>query len=155
MRVFRVGEVMSAPVVSLTRGHSLHLAASLMELRHIRHLPVVDGKGRCVGLVTHRDLLAAQADLLAQSVAREEALWVPVARVMKAAVWTVQEDTAALEAAQIMIDHKFGCLPITRGQRLVGIVTEADLLGAFLSRTKARRGREDTEPRIPIEAVRR
>jgi CBS domain-containing membrane protein len=151
MRSLRVSDVMSSPVVSLERDHSIHLAASIMRLRHIRHLPVTDAEARFVGLVTHRDLLSAQADLLARPSTGPEAVAVPVARIMKVGVWTVQHDTPLMEAARIMFDHKFGCLPVLDGHTLVGIVTEADLVGAFLRVLERLRDREDTNPNLRIE----
>jgi CBS domain-containing membrane protein len=154
VRALRVLDIMSSPVVTLNRDHSIHLAASLMRLRHIRHLPVVDDNDHFVGLVTHRDLLAAQAEVLARASTSQE-LSVPVARVMKMGVWTVHEGTAALEAARIMFDHKFGCLPVLSGKKLVGIVTGADFLGAYLTRLEQRRDREDTNPRIRKEELNR
>lgn len=139
-----VADVMTRGVVSLNQGHSIHLAASILRLKHIRHLPVTDDAGNLVGIVTHRDLIAAQADVLARTTPPPVGLSIPVARVMKMGVWTVHEDATVLETARIMADHKFGCVPVTRGRKLVGIVTEADLMRALLASLDARREGEDT-----------
>jgi CBS domain-containing membrane protein len=148
MRTLKVGQLMSRQVVSLDRDDNIHLAMSVLRLNRIRHLPVVDAEGDFVGLVSHRDLVAAQADVLARPATTAEAFSVPVARIMRVGVWTVHEDTALLEAARIMLDHKVGCLPVLQGKRLVGIITEADLLGAFIRHLERRRQREDTDPGI-------
>jgi CBS domain-containing membrane protein len=145
---------MTSPVVSVERDHSIHVAVSILRFKHIRHLPVVDDAKRLVGLVTHRDLIAAQADVLARSDEDPQTLFVPVARIMKEAVWSVEPDTPAMEAARIMLDHRFGCLPVLEHQHLVGIVTEVDLLGALVGLLEQRRDREDTNPDLSIDEAR-
>lgn len=150
MTPLKVGAVMTKPVVALDRDHSIHLATSLMRLKHIRHLPVTDGDGNLVGIVTARDLVRAQADVLARAHTARE-LSVPVSRVMSDNVWAVHPDTPVLEAARIMSDHKFGCVPVLEGRRLVGILTEADLIHVLLRLLERGREREDTDPRITLE----
>jgi CBS domain-containing membrane protein len=154
MRTPKVGDLMTHPVITLKQDDNIHLAMSLLHVRRIRHLPVIDDAGDLIGLVSHRDLLPAQAAVLARPAATAEEFTVPVARIMRTRLWTVRPDTATLEAACIMFDHKVGCLPVLSGQTLVGIVTLADLLGAFITLLERRREREDTDPSIPLEQVR-
>jgi CBS domain-containing membrane protein len=149
MNAIRVGDIMTKQVVALQYDHSVHLASSLMHMKHIRHLPVIDASSQLVGIVTHRDLVGAQAHLLARG--DRESLSVPVAQVMRTQVWSVHPDTPVLEAARIMHDHKFGCLPVLDGRRVVGIVTEADLLATLLKLLETRRDREDTDPRLRLD----
>lgn len=143
----RVSALMSRELITLEREQSLPLAKELMRLKRVRHLPVVDHEGRLVGLVTHRDLLEAQVSALASlsdSDREELQLAVPVSRIMREQVWTVTPDTYALEAARIMRDHRYGCLPVVDDERLVGILTEADFLDltlAVLDRDRARKAR--------------
>lgn len=145
LKALFVDTIMTSPVVSLQSDHSIHFAAGLMQLSHIRHLPVVDGE-RLVGLVTHRDLLAAQSSVLAKPFEprADGALSLRVADIMKSGVWSVQHHTPVLEAARIMSDHKVGCLPVLDGERLVGIVTAADFLQLLVRALEWRREREDT-----------
>jgi CBS domain-containing protein len=147
MRAVHVEDLMTRKVVSLSSDHSIHLAAGIMQIKHIRHLPVVDD-GRLVGLVTHRDLLRAQAALLAEPYDPrfDRSMSTPVVAVMRTNVWSVHPHTPALEAARIMLDHKFGCLPVVDpGQKLVGIVTEVDFMRALVDGLLQRRDREDTD----------
>src|SRR5690349_8687533 len=128
---YRVRDLMSTSVVTLSAGQSLPEARELMQLRRIRHLPVVDAAGSLVGLVTHRDLLAAAISSLAPLDAREaDALQrkVPVERVMREQVWTIGPDDPADAAARLMLDNGVGCLPVLEQRQLVGIITEADLI---------------------------
>ena len=130
-RTYRVRDVMTSSVITLTRGQSLPLARQLMNMKRFRHLPVVDEAGALVGLVTHRDLLDAAISALAPIDVADRAgmqLEVPVARIMRQQLWTIGPDDPADAAARLMLDHKIGCLPVTEHGRIVGIVTEADLV---------------------------
>jgi CBS domain-containing membrane protein len=126
----RVADIMSFPVFTLSATQSLALAESLMSLARIRHIPVLED-GKVVGLVTHRDLLAASISALAPLTADERSslqLSVPVSRIMRKEVWTIDPRALATNAARLMRDHGIGCLPVVDDGRLAGIVTEADLL---------------------------
>lgn len=141
-----VQSIMTHPVVAVQSDHSIHFAIGLMRSERIRHLPVVDGH-RLVGLVTQRDLISAESSLLSapfDALHSEESLSVPVSEVMRTSVWAVDVDTPVLEAARIMRDHKFGCLPVLDEERLVGIVTAEDFLTLLVSSLERRREREDT-----------
>jgi len=127
----RVRDLMTTPVSTVQASQSLPLAASIMELERIRHLPVIDDEGRVIGLVTHRDLLAAQISALSPLSAEERAslqLSVRVTQVMRRDVWTIASDAPVATAARMLRDHRFGCLPVVDDAKLVGIVTETDLL---------------------------
>lgn len=139
-----VSDLMTTDIVALLKEQSLPFAEELMRLERIRHLPVVDDDGHLVGLVTHRDLLGAQVSALTALDDEDKTdleLAVPVAKVMRTDVWTVAPDSPALEAAQIMLDHAFGCLPVVDQRVLVGIVTEADYLALLVRVLK--RGRKE------------
>ncbi len=147
VRPILVGAIMSHPVTTVQPDHSIHFAISLMRAQRIRHLPVVDGEHRLVGLVTQRDLLSAESSLLSapfDALHSEESLSLPVSDVMRTSVWAVDVDTPVLEAARILRDHKFGCLPVLDEERLVGIVTAEDFLSLLVSQLEQRREREDT-----------
>jgi CBS domain-containing membrane protein len=128
----RIGDLMTRDLITLSPDQSLFAAEELMTLRQIRHLPVVDDAGVLVGLITHRDLLAAQYSVLTQ------ASGFPVSArardVMREDVWTVTSNTPAIEAAFTLRDHRFGCLPVVDGGKLAGIVTEADFLALLVER---------------------
>jgi CBS domain-containing membrane protein len=122
-----VREIMTTDVVTLDVDENLDVADSVMNLARIRHLPVVDGDGKLVGLVTHRDLLAAQASTMTPE-DRELNKYVMARQIMRSDVRTVQPETPVLEAARLMQEFKYGCLPVVENGELVGIITEADFL---------------------------
>ena len=145
VRPILVEEIMSRPVIAVERDHSIHFALTLMRSQHIRHLPVVDGH-RLVGLVSERDLLSPESALLAApfSAGDEATLSLAVSAVMRTSVWSVERETPVLEAARILRDHKFGCLPVLDEEKLVGMVTAQDFLGLLVTTLERRREREDT-----------
>ncbi len=131
MRPLLVRDLMTENVFTLGRRDDLAVLYDLKDGEHIRHIPVVDEAGRVVGLVTHRELLRAALGsepdhpLLLQ---REVLEGRTVGEIMLTAVETIGPDRPVGDAAQIMLDNRIGCLPVAQGGKLVGILTEADLV---------------------------
>jgi CBS domain-containing protein/gamma-glutamyl:cysteine ligase YbdK (ATP-grasp superfamily) len=120
-----VGQFMTTDLFTVHPEDVVDLAASLMDWRHIRHVPVEDNDGRLVGLVSHRTLLR----LLGQGVKGVQRAPVAVKDIMKTNTVTVNPNTLTLEAIALMRKQKVGCLPVVEeGDRLVGIITERDLI---------------------------
>jgi CBS domain-containing protein len=118
-----IGQFMSTDLFTVRPNDLIDLAASLMDWRHIRHVPVEDEDGRLVGLVSHRALLR----VLGHS-ARDANI--TVRDVMVANPVTVSPATPTLDAIQMMRDQHIGCLPVVEDGQLVGIVTSYDFLEA-------------------------
>ena len=124
-----VGQFMSTDLFTLRPNDLVDLAASLMEWRHIRHVPVEDENGRLVGLVTHRGLLR----LLSRGSTAPDATSMTVREIMKPNPTSVTSTTPTLEAIEIMRRSGIGCLPVVDDNQLVGIVTSYDFLTATAS----------------------
>lgn len=125
-----VKDLMTEVVETLRVGDSLDLAAHHMKAGRIRHLPVVDGEERLVGLVTHRRILGAWVSHgdPSHERPRKVAAEVPVEMLMERNVLTVSPDTTAALAAALLESSQFGCLPVVAHGKLVGIITEADFV---------------------------
>lgn len=135
-----VGERMSRPPITIPPDMSIHDALALFKTEHIRRAPVIKG-GKLVGIVSEKDLLNASP-----SPATTLSVWemnyllskLTVSEVMTKDVITVTEDTPIEEAARIMADNKIGGLPVVKGTRVVGIITETNLFKMFLELMGAR-----------------
>jgi acetoin utilization protein AcuB len=117
-------------------------ALRLMREHKVRRLPVVDGHGRLVGIVSDKDLLYASpspATTLSMWEIPELLSKLRVETVMTRDVITVVEKTPLEEAARIMADRKIGGLPVMQGPDLVGIITETDLFKSLLELLGGRR----------------
>jgi len=121
----QVGQFMTTDLFTVHPEDVVDLAASLMDWRHIRHVPVEDNDGKLVGLVSHRTLLR----LVGQGMRGAGRTPVAVKDIMRKDTITVTPSTPTLEAIELMRRHRVGSLPVVEeGNRLVGIITERDLI---------------------------
>ena len=134
----RVSELMSREVVTLGDTETCHEAIDRMCRRKVRHLPVLDRDGALVGIVTDRDVrhrlfapdTYRQIGKIAVSVLLRQA---PVRAVMSAPVRCIGVAADVAEAAERMRRDKVGCLPVVDGSRLVGMLTEIDVLRSIVA----------------------
>ncbi|MDY0275615.1 MAG: CBS domain-containing protein [Desulfomicrobium sp.] len=129
--MFQVKSIMSRDVFTLNQKESLSAAKDLMDLARIRHIPIVDDAGCFVGLLTHRDILAATISQLADidhHTQNEIERSIPIEEIMQTDVLTVLPDLSIKEAARLLLEEKYGCLPVICEKKLCGIITEADFL---------------------------
>jgi CBS domain-containing protein len=121
--MLQVQDLMTRDVITLRPMDNLRHVDALLRLGRVRHLPVVEG-GKLVGLVTHRDLLAAAAR---RGPAEEVPTWAMDA--MTRDVTTVAPESSLRKALELMLRNRFGCLPVVDARgALVGIVTDSDLV---------------------------
>ena len=136
-----VGNRMSHPVITIHPETSLQDALDLMHGEHIRRLPVVDKKGKLVGIVSESDLLkASPSSATTLSVFEMKSLVrkIKIQEFMSTDVATVTEDTPLEESARIMADRKISGLPVVRGDEVIGMITETDVFKVFLETFGAR-----------------
>jgi CBS domain-containing membrane protein len=127
----RVRDVMTPDVMTLERNEKLTAADDIMRLGRIRHLPVVDENGALVGILTQRDLFhnaVMRALGYGQRAAAQARETLVIKEAMHTDVISVTPDTPLRDAARLMLQRKIGCLPVLEGQRIVGIITEADFV---------------------------
>ena len=130
-----VRELMTGAVITALPSMPILDARSLMLKERIRHLPVTDAEGRLLGIITDRDIrlnLPSQATSLSVWEINHLLAKLTVGDVMTETVIAVGPDRPARDAAELMVDHQIGALPVEDAGRLVGIVTETDLLRAFI-----------------------
>ena len=132
MKPMLVPELMSTDLITLDEDQSFTEAEQIMKLERVRHLPVVKRGGRLVGLITHRDLLRAQTTLLLGLAGTKDdedrAVSVRVGEFMSEALLTCRPITPIDDAARMMMDAKVGCMLVIEDERLVGMLTETDIM---------------------------
>jgi acetoin utilization protein AcuB len=123
--------------VTVKPGDTLKEALDKMKKGRFRHLPVVDEEGKLIGMISDRDIRLIRPSLA--FVSSEDAavqLWLTAVR--QAAVFnpvTIPPDAPLEQAAELMLRWEVGALPVTTaGEKLVGIISYADLLREFVAR---------------------
>ncbi len=129
-----VASIMRRDVVTVEPDESLLEADQIMRLARIRHLPVAR-RGMLIGVLSHRDILEASIARLEKTSARERTEHLRQTRVeqlLRGRTQSVEADCPLSEAALTMLRLRIGCLPVVEpgsdGARLIGLVTESDLL---------------------------
>src|SRR4030095_9337328 len=133
----QIKDIMTPLPFTVRPSMSVLEARAEMARRRFRHLLVVDEGGLLVGIATDRDIR-----LHPPSPATRLSVWginyfagrLTVGEVMSKTVLTVDPDRDVRAAARILIDHKIGALPVLDGAKLIGIVTDTDLLRALATR---------------------
>jgi acetoin utilization protein AcuB len=125
---------MTRDPVTASPDTSLRVATDLMRSKGIHHLPITDDAGRLVGILTDRDIkhavfLPALAEHLGWDQRRFKAL--RVREVMTWSVLTTNPDVPLTQAAATMFQRRIGSLPVVENGRLVGILTETDVLSGL------------------------
>ena len=129
--MLKIKDIMTSEVFVLHSTQTLELVRSLMRIKHVRHVPIVDPDNTFVGLMTHRDLLAQTISHLAEVDDEEQEYLdrhIHIMNIMKTDVTTVDPETDVCSAITMLLEHKYGCLPVVTDGKLVGIVTEADFM---------------------------
>jgi acetoin utilization protein AcuB len=126
---------MNQKVVRISADDTLWIVKEIMDLAHVRHLPVVN-RGELVGVVSQRDLLRASLSNVMGISGEDQKVFlegVKIGEVMSTPPRTIGPEHRVQDAARSMAEFKIGCLPVVEGREIVGIITETDLLHYFAS----------------------
>ncbi len=146
----RVSDVMRRSVVTVDKGVTVGVALDLMERNDVNHLVVTSGD-RVVGVISVRDVMEG---LGSSRFERIPARRIYVSALMTEPPITVEPKTSVREAVAIMLREGIGSLPVVEGGRLVGIVTETDLIRSLNSDGSIRELVKEDHPRImPNERI--
>ncbi len=136
-----IKDVMTKNPITVEPKATILEATELMKKNNIKKLPVLDKSGALVGIITENDLQKS-APSEATTLDMYELTYLlsklTVEKTMTKNVVTVNADETVEEAARIMSDGDFGCLPVMKDNLLVGIITDSDLFRMFIEMFSAR-----------------
>jgi len=126
-----VETIMTPDPVKLKETDTLGTALSLMADKHIHHIPIVDESDSVIGLISHRDVLAASSSTLNKHPSDNSNTL--LGEIMSHPVVSISPDTGTLKAAQYIHKSRHGCLPVVDEGNLIGIITEYDFVEVAIS----------------------
>jgi acetoin utilization protein AcuB len=144
-------EIMKENVCTLFPESSIAEAIKLMADKKIRHIPIIDQNQSVIGLVSDRDIKDAAPSVFHWEEHKHE-LDKPVSSIMTTNVITGHPLDFVEEISAVFYEHNISCLPIIKDQKLVGIVTETDLLHTLVELTGAHQPGSQIEVKVPNKA---
>lgn len=143
-----VEQMMNTNVVTLQPTHSIKDAINLLRENKIRHLPITNEDGQVVGVLSDRDIKDATPSNLIEN-QQQDIYATPIEEIMTKNPIIGHPLDFVEEVATIFYDQKIGCLPIVSSGKIVGIVTETDLLYKYIELTGAHQPGSQIEVRVP------
>ncbi|MDQ0160154.1 acetoin utilization AcuB family protein [Alkalibacillus salilacus] len=143
-----VEEIMSKPTVKLSPSDLIEEALALLNEHTIRHIPIVDESDQVVGILSDRDVRDATPSILEPD-QNYQILKHDVSSIMTSPVITVHPLDFIEDIASIFYDHEIACVPVTKNNQLVGIVTEKDLLYRLIQLTGIHEQSSQIEIKVP------
>lgn len=143
-----IEEIMKRKVITLTEQHTISDAISRMKEEKIRHLPILSLTDELIGIVSDRDIKEVVPSLFSEE-SNENVYNLPLSTIMTKNPISAHPMDFVEEAAVIFYDNQIGCLPIVSNTKLVGIITETDLLYKYIELTGAHQPGSQIEVRVP------
>ena len=142
-----VEEIMSKNVLTLTPEATIQDAMQALNKNRIRHIPIVDNNHELIGIVTDRDIRDASPSIFHSDEHLEDFLK-PVTAIMKRDVITAHPLDFVEEISSLFYEHNIGCLPICEEDKVVGMVTETDMLHTLVQLMGAHQPSSQIEIRV-------
>ncbi len=143
-----VEQMMKTDVIALKPSNTIADALNIVKQKNIRHLPIVDDEYHVIGIVTDRDLRDASPSIFHANEHLED-LQKPLSTIMKTNVITGHPLDFVEEVAALFYEHRISCMPIVKENKLVGIITESDLLYTLVQLTGAHQPGSQIEIKVP------
>ncbi|MBM7701188.1 acetoin utilization AcuB family protein [Metabacillus iocasae] len=146
-----VEEMMIQDVITLRPTNTIEEAIKLLEEHKIRHIPIVNDHNELAGIISDRDVRDASPSIFHRNTHLED-LQQPIQSIMKTSVITAHPLDFVEEVASVFYEYQIGCLPITKNNKLVGIITERDLLHTLIQLTGAHQPGSQIEVKVENKA---
>ena len=148
----RVKNRMTPSPITASPDTNYNEALRLMQQNNIKNLPIVDKKGRLVGLVTRGDMLRTEPSPVSTLSVYEIASLlekVTMKKIMNRPVYAVTENCSITNAANFMLEKNIKSLPVVQGDKLIGIITDTDIFKTFVEITGGGQPGTHIEARMP------
>ncbi|SFB36900.1 acetoin utilization protein AcuB [Lentibacillus halodurans] len=143
-----VEEMMKTEVATLPPSATIADALQLLRENHIRHIPIVDGEKHVVGIVSDRDVRDAAPSIFDQHT-NHQAFYHEIQSIISHPVITVHPLDFVEEIARVFYDEALACLPVLRENKLIGIITEKDMLYTLIQLTGTNVQSSQIEVKVP------
>jgi len=147
-----VEEIMKTKIITLTQDQPILEAANLMLQHKVRHLPIITEDNQLIGIVSDRDIRDATPSILTDREEQKDILKKPIKSIMTTKLITGHPLDFVEEVGAIFYEHHISCLPIVKDKKLVGIITETDLLHTLIELTGAHQPASQIEVKAPNRA---
>jgi acetoin utilization protein AcuB len=148
----RVKNRMTPSPITASPDTNYNEALRLMQQNNIKNLPILDKKGRLVGLVTRGDMLRTEPSPVSTLSVYEIASLlekVTMKKIMNSPVYAVTENCSITNAANFMLEKNIKSLPVVKDDKLVGIITDTDIFKTFVEITGGGQPGTHIEARMP------
>lgn len=142
-----VEEIMRTEIITLKKDDTIESALKILIENHIRHIPIVDDDKKVIGIISDRDIRDASPSILNKNNGYD-ALLNPVEKIMTKNVITVHPLDFVEEVSAIFYEREIACLPVTKEGKLVGIITEKDMLYKLIQLTGANQAGTQIEVKV-------
>jgi acetoin utilization protein AcuB len=143
-----VEEIMKTDVSTLSPTDTISDAIQLMNSKKIRHIPIINSENHLIGLITGSRIRNATPSIFHADEHLED-LQKPLEMIMRKDIITGHPLDFVEEVAGLFYDHHISCLPIMKDKKLVGIITETDLLRTMVELTGAHQPGSQIEVKVP------
>lgn len=143
-----IEEIMNRDVATLYPQQTLREAVATLRERQVRHIPVINDAREVLGVITDRDIKQATPSSLLEGT-DYSVLDTPIEQIMTKNPITGHPLDFVEETATIFYDNRIGCLPIVSKGKLVGMITESDMLYKFIELTGVHQPGSQIEIRVP------
>lgn len=144
-----IEKIMKKDVITLSPSDTIATAMKLMRQHNIRHIPIVSDNQKLVGIVSDRDIREASPSTLLFKQEGQSIFTKPLSDIMTADVITVHPLDFVEDAAAVFFENRISCLPVIQHEKIVGIVTEADVLYKYVQLTGAHQPSSRIEVKVP------
>ncbi|QFK72534.1 CBS domain-containing protein [Pradoshia sp. D12] len=142
-----IEDIMIKDVITLQKNATLQQAIDLVKQKKIRHIPIVDDEQRLIGLLCDVDIRSATPSIFHLDEYKEDLLK-PISDIMITDIYTAHPLDFVEEIAFVFYEQKISCMPVISDNKLVGIITETDLLHTYVELTGSNQPASQIEVKV-------